>query len=194
MADYDTVRFPPKISLNAVGGPQFKTSVATMASGAEQRIQWWENDRGEWTVSHHARMPVDWQPLIAFFRVIGKGMANTFRFKDWTDYVCANGEGYFTATDGSPSRVQMVKRYTFEGFTYDRIIRKPVSGTVTTDASGLDYASGQALSGTYWYGDFDCKARLGNDAMRCQIINRNPEEGLIVGWDGIEIVEVIDED
>lgn len=193
MADFD-VRFPPKISLNAVGGPGFKTSVAMMASGAESRTQEWELDRGEWVVSHEARLPQDWEPLVAFFRVIAKGRANTFRFKDWTDFECAVGSGLFIDTEeGSPVRKQMVKRYTFGGFTYDRVITKPINGTITTNATGLDYATGIAVSGTSWSGEFDVWARLNNDPMKCQVIDRNPQEGLIVGWSGIEIVEVIHE-
>lgn len=192
--DFDDVRFPPLVSLDAVGGPRFKTSVASMASGAEQRTQWWQNDRGEWTVSFHTKRPAEWRPLVAFFRAIAKGRANTFRFKDWTDFNCANGEGFFVATSGSPVGVQMVKRYTFEGHYYDRIIRKPISGKITTDATGLDYANGIATAGTTWRGEFDCKCRLDSDPMRCQVIGRNPSEGLIVGWDGIEIVEQLTEE
>ncbi len=193
MADLDSVRFPPRISLGAVGGPRFMTSIAVMASGAESRNQDWELERGEWTVSHSARLPVDWQPLLAFFRIVA-GMANTFRFKDWTDFECAAGEGFFTTNvPGSPTVLQMVKRYTFGAYTYDRFITKPVNGTIVTDASGLNYANGTASSGTFWSGEFDCWARLNNDPMRAQVIDRNIEEGLIVGWDGIEIVEVTGE-
>lgn len=194
MADFDTVRFPSKISLNAIGGPRFKTSIAIMASGTESRVQEWELERGEWVVSHSARLPKDWQPLLSFFRAIAKGSANTFRFKDWTDFECAVGEGLFVNDEsGSPTLRQMVKRYTFEGFTYDRVIAKPINGKITTNAVGLDYATGLATSGTTWNGEFDVWARLNIDPMKCQVINRNPEEGLIVGWDGIEIVEVINE-
>ena len=106
------IRFPPRISFGAVGGPRFKTSVAAMASGAESRTQEWELERGEWSVSHTARRPEDWEPLLSFFRQAA-GMANTFRFKDWTDYICAQGAGLFVATTGSPTQKQMVKRYKF---------------------------------------------------------------------------------
>lgn len=198
--DFDNVRFPVRVSLDAVGGPRFKTSVASMASGAEQRIQWWENDRGEWTVSFHTKLPKEWRPLIAFFRAIARGRANTFRFKDWTDFTCEDGDGFFALIEGtSPAAYQMVKRYTFFGidgtpYTYDRIIRKPIEGKVTTTATGLDYSTGIASSDGAWYGEFDCMVRLDNDPMRCQIVNRNPSEGLIIGWDGIEIIEVIGDD
>lgn len=190
MADLDTIRFPPEISFNAIGGPKFQTAIAVVANGAEARTQVWERERGEWTVSHHARRPVDWQPLLAFFRVVA-GMANTFRFKDWTDYTCTNGNGYFvTADDGV--NVQMVKRYTFGAYTYDRVIKKPVLGTITTNASGLNFATGVATAGTTWYGEFDVMARLDADPMKLQMINRSVE-GFLVGWDDIQIVEVTHE-
>lgn len=190
MADLD-IRFPPRISFGAVGGPRFKTSVAVMASGAESRIQEWELERGEWTVSHSARRPEEWEPLLAFFRVVA-GMANTFRFKDWTDYICQAGDGYFVDSGGSPTQKQMVKRYTFGAYTYDRYITKPISGTIVTDATGLDYDTGLATSGTAWYGEFDCWARLDSDPMKAQVIDRG-RDGLLVGWNDIQIVEVTNE-
>lgn len=184
------IQFPPLISMNAIGGPRFNTSVATMASGAESRVQNWELERGEWTVSFSARLPRDWEPLVSFFRVCA-GMANTFRFKDWTDYVCLTGAGIFETTASGDK--QMVKRYTFGGYTYDRVITKPISGKITTDATGLDYDTGIATTGTTWYGEFDVWARLNVDPMQCRVIDRNRAEGLIVGWENIEIVEVRDE-
>lgn len=193
MADLDTVQFPPKVSLGALGGPKFLTAIAIVGNGRESRTQIWERERGEWSVSHHARMLDDvGLSLLAFFRIVA-GMANTFRFKDWSDYICLSGEGFFVdATSGSPLGKQMVKRYTFGGYTYDRVIKKPVSGTVSTDAVGLDYATGIATSGTTWYGEFDVMARLDADPMKLQVINKS-HDGFIVGWDDIQIVEVVHE-
>lgn len=200
MADFDKVRFPILHGLTAIGGPGFLTSVSTMASGKESRIQWWELERGKWVISYVAKLPSEWMPLLAFFRVISKGMANTCRFKDFMDFVCLPGEGFFIDDEeGSPVGKQMVKRYTFYGldgtpYTYDRVISKPVLGTITTDAAGLDYSRGVASSGTTWSGEFDVWVRINNDDMRNQVINRNPIEGLIITWDDIELVEVIHED
>jgi len=202
MADLN-IRFPPKISLNAVGGPGFLTSggaIPIMASGAESRTQDWELERGQWVVSHHARVPADWEPLLAFIRVVA-GMANTFRFKDWTDYICAAGSGFFVDALGSPSRMQMVKRYSFPTLTggtvtYDRYITKPIDGTVTVTGGGtVDYATGLVEGGSpsAWHGEFDCWCRLNSDIMKAQVITRSLSEGLLVGWDNIEIVEVTNE-
>ncbi len=198
MTDFDNVRFPPKISLGAVGGPRFKTSLAVMASGAESRVQEWETERGEWTVSHSVKRPIQAAELFAFVRVVGKGMANTFRFKDWPDFICEQGDGFFVDTDDSPPVKQMVKRYTFLGidstpYTYDRIICKPITGKITTDASGLDYASGQATTGTFWYGEFDCWVRQNSDWTKSQIITPKPG-GFLIAFNDIELVEVIFED
>ena len=193
MSDFDTVRFPVRVSMDARGGPRFKTSVVTMASGAESRIREWELERGEWNVSFHAKTPREWTPMLSFFRAIAAGQSNTFRFKDWLDYTCEPGEGFFVSVPGSPAQVQMVKRYTYGGQTYDRFITKPITGKVTTDASGLDYSTGLADSGSTWYGEFDCHCRLNTDVMQAQIIDKSQARGFIVGWDDIEIVEVIHE-
>jgi len=200
MADFDKVRFPAKVSLNAVGGPGFLTAVDIMSNSAEARVQEWANERGEWTVSFSSSLPSEWQPLLAFFRCIAKGMANTFRFKDWTDFECANGDGFFVDDDTlSPPGKQMVKRYNFPGLDgspnyYYRTISKPIEGKVTTDATGLDYSTGIADAGTTWYGEFDCWCRLNSDVQKLQMIDRNLGKGLIMGWNGIELVEVIHEE
>jgi uncharacterized protein (TIGR02217 family) len=192
--DFDNVRFPPRIALGAVGGPRFKTSVSEMANGRESRVQWWATERGEWTVSFSAQRQEGADKILAFFRTIGQGMANTFRFKDWNDYRCAVGDGVFIDTADSPPLKQMAKRYSFQGidgtlYTYDRVIVKPVEGAITTDASGLDYATGIANSGTTWSGEFDCWARLGSDVMKAQILTPK-EGGFVSSFDGIEIIEV----
>ena len=191
MADFDDVRFPPKISFGAVGGPRFMVTVATMASGAESRRRWWETERGEWTVSHRAKVGTAVDELLAFFRAIAQGRGNTFRFKDWADFICPVGAGFFIDTTiGSPTRRQMVRRYTFGSHTYDRIITKPINGSITYNGTGLDYATGTAATGTTWSGEFDCMVRLDEDPMKLQTVDRNPDGDLIISWDNIQIVEV----
>lgn len=194
------IRFPDRISFGAIGGPGFMTNIAVMSSGAESRNQEWEFERGEWEVAHAARLPTEYRDLQAFFR-LAAGRANTFAFKDWTDFECSISEGFFIAAEGSPSGYQMVKRYTFGGLTVDRRITKPrnngkVQITGVGSPSGLDYATGIVYSGsvpTAWAGEFDVHARFDTDVMRAESINRNPRDGLIVTWQSIPIVEVKDE-
>lgn len=199
MSIFLDIRFPDRIAFGAIGGPGFMTYVAVMSSGAESRMQEWEFERGEWEVAHAAKLPKDYQPLQAFFR-LAAGRANTFRFKDWTDFICVPGDGFFIASDGSPSGWQMVKRYTFGGLTIDRRITKPRNNNTINiigvgSPSGLDYSSGIVYGGTptAWSGEFDVHCRFDTDHMRAEAINRNPNVGLIVTWASIPIVEVKEE-
>lgn len=199
MAIFLDIRFPDRISFGAIGGAGFNTNIAVMASGAESRNQEWEFERMQWEVAQAAKLPKDYQPLQAFFR-LAAGRANTFCFKDWTDYICAAGDGFFIASDGSPSGYQMVKRYTFGGLTVDRRITKPrnnntINITGVGSPSGLDYATGIVYGGTptAWSGEFDVHCRFDTDVMRAEAINRDPGVGLIVTWGSIPIVEVKEE-
>lgn len=183
------IRFPPLISINAIGGPEFLTDVVIVASGAEARNQNWSRERLRYEVSHAARRETQWRELQAFFRIVA-GRAHSFRFKDWTDYIAVSGAGIFQDADsGSPLGKQMYKTYSFGGQTYYRKITKPVSGKITTDAVGLDYATGIATSGTFWYGQFDVHARFETDEMKAETIDKSGDE-LLVGWRSIPVIEV----
>lgn len=192
-ANFLDVRFPPLISFGAEGGAEFLTDIVVTASGFETRNQNWSQQRMRYDVAHAARREAAWRKLQAFFLVCN-GRANSFRFKDWTDYVCAAGDGIFQDADsGSPTGQQMYKVYTFGGQTYYRKITKPVSGTISITGGGtLDYSSGIVDGGTptAWSGEFDVHARFDTDAMRSETITRTPDGELIVGWRSIPIIEV----
>lgn len=190
-ANFLDIRFPEKISLNAQGGPEFLTDIVIVASGFEARNQNWSKQRMRYDVAHAARREAEWRKLQAFFLVVA-GRACSFRFKDWTDFECAAGDGVFIEDDtaGSPTVLQMHKRYTFAGQTYYRKITKPISGRITTNATGLDYSTGIAATGTSWYGEFDVHARFDTDSMQSETINKSPDGELLIGWRSIPIVEV----
>ncbi len=188
------IQFPPLISYGASGGPAFLTNIAIMANRAESRNQELQFPDGKWTISHPPHFPEDYEPLLAFFH-LAAGRANTFRFKDWTDYICAQGDGFFIDTNDSPACKQMVKRYTFGPFSYDVIISKPCdNGTIVFDGTGsLDYSNGQICGGTgntAWYGEFDKPARFDTDELVAEVVSRNKERGLLIQWKSIPIVEV----
>ena len=192
-ANFLDIRFPPLISFNAEGGAEFLTDIVIVASGAEARNQNWSRQRMRYDVAHAARREADWRQLQAFFLVVA-GRAHSFRFKDWLDYICIDGDGVFASADsGSPTGQQMYKRYRFGGQTYLRKITKPISGKVTVSGGGtLDYSSGIVDGGapTSWYGEFDVHARFDTDSMQSETMNRTPDGELIVGWRSIPIVEV----
>lgn len=185
-------RFPSEISYGAVGGPGFLTDVVATNSGDESRDSIWAYERGQWEVAHAARLPAAYRPLQAFFRAAA-GRANTFRFKDWTDFECAITEGVFTLL--TATTFQCLKRYTFGAVTFDRKIVLPIS-TITINGGTVDsvnYATGIVTmttgTPTAWSGEFDVLCRFDTDVMRAETIDRSGSQ-LIVGWRSIPIVEV----
>lgn len=182
-------RFPVDISYGASGGAGFQTDVVTVNSGFEQRNATWQDSRCMYDVAHGVKTKQQLQDLIAFFRVM-KGKANGFRFKDWTDFEVESGEGIFTAIDAT--HFQMVKRYTEAATNHDRVITKPVSGTVVvTGGTGVsvNYTTGivTVSSGTptAWTGEFDVPCRFDTDQMRVSIEDYNAYT-----WGQIPVVEI----
>jgi uncharacterized protein (TIGR02217 family) len=194
MADLD-VQFPPAISLGATGGPEFLTNIVVTEGGWEQRNQVWAQSRGRWSVGHAARIESQFAQLRAFF-MNANGRANTFRYKDWSNYIVASGQGVFTQL--TSTTFQMWRRYAFSSFSHDKKVVKPVSGTITvTGGSGasVNYATGVVTvsSGTptAWVGQFDHYARFDTDHLDAEIINltRGGVE-LVQSWPEIPIIEV----
>lgn len=136
------IRFPPEVSYGASGGAGFKTDIVAVANGNEQRNSTWPRAKGNWDVSHGVKTTAQKDALQAFFYVV-MGAAYSFRFKDWTDFsvIAANGALGTGAGAGVPV-YQMHKRYAFGGFTYDRPIYKPVSGTVVARRNGATLVVG----------------------------------------------------
>lgn len=192
MTGFRDIQFPVSISFRAVGGLDFVTNVVIVNSGREFRDQVQSQPGGYWEVSRNALLPKDYEPMQSFFmNVIGR--AYSFRFKDWTDFVATSAQGKFTAIDGT--HFQMIKRYTFGGFDFDRNITKPhATPTITGGSSpSTDLTTGivTVSSGTptAWAGEFDCHCRLDTDKMRAEQIDRHGSGGgLIIGWSSIPIV------
>jgi uncharacterized protein (TIGR02217 family) len=197
MAFLDSPRFPENVSKGAQGGPEFSTDVVVLQSGAESRTQNWAAARRKYEVSHAARLASEYDPLKAFFHVVG-GRAIGFRFKDWSDYIVPAGTGFFSPIDST--HFQLVKRYTVGASIHDRTITKPVSGATTIAGSGnytLDYTTGILLKNSgadpsSWGGEFDVPCRFDTDEMRGEIIDKTVAHSFIIAWNAIPIVEIRD--
>lgn len=138
------IQFPPSISMGAVGGPRFSTSVLILNSGFEQRNINWAKSRGEWDVSQGLKTEVDIENLLAFYYA-RQGRAYGFRFKDWSDYQVPRWDNtpgdlagfgdefaipvWFT-TDGATTTFQLTKTYSDGVVSFVRLIQKPVVGTL----------------------------------------------------------------
>ena len=212
MSFLETPRFPDDIAFWSKGGPGYNTTIIMVQSGAEQRNANWETSRARYDISKGMRTYAQVASVISFFRAV-KGRAYGFRFKDFQDY-SDDGAGVIN-TDGlgnGTSTGQLYKNYTSGSLSDQRIIQKPVSGTVavyvnevlqapTTDYT-LDATTGIItwVSGNptgsddlIWTGQFDVPVRFEQDTMK-----GGPDGGATEGgaefyvWDAVNVLEIRD--
>lgn len=134
-------RLPDEVEKNAVGGPQFKTIVTTLASGHEQRNIQWSQSRAKWDIGYglshlkEGKSQSYLNKVIEFFYA-RRGQAVGFRFKDWTDYSVNNqliGVG-----DDLLQDFQIVKIYNSTGVSYTRILSKIVENSETVTINDIE--------------------------------------------------------
>lgn len=199
MSFLETPRFPERIAYGAVGGPIFRTEIAVTGSGREQRNGAWAYPKHEWDVSQGINTAADFTTLRNFF-MVARGRHNGWRFKDWADFAATHSEGVVTGI--TATTFQLVKRYTSGSATQDRVIKKPVIGSVEIKVSGvttahtLDATTGIVTIGSApsaatvtWSGEFDVPMRFNTDKLDGRIDARNKSQGLLHVWDAIPIVE-----
>ncbi len=181
LSNFHEVSFPVPLALAASGGPERKTEVVTLASGAEARNALWAGSRRRWDVGSAVTRLDTLQVVVAFFEARG-GRLNGFRFRDaLDDRSCAPGAAV-SATDqvigtgdGVTDTFQLVKAYG----GYARRILKPVAGSVVVAVGGAPVsasvntatglvtlgaapAEGAAVTAGY---RFDCPVRFDADRL-----------------------------
>lgn len=151
---FHEVRFPDNISRGARGGPERRTQIVELASGAEERNASWANSRRRYDVAYGIRRADDLAAVVAFFEA-RNGRLHGFRFKDWADFKSCLPSQTPVSTDqpigagnGSTNTFQLAKRYTSGAQSWTRAITKPVAGTVAIALNGTPQASGWSVSTT----------------------------------------------
>ncbi|WP_444464160.1 phage distal tail protein, Rcc01695 family [Rhodobacter capsulatus] len=151
---FHEVRFPDNISRGARGGPERRTQIVELASGAEERNASWANSRRRYDVAYGIRRADDLAAVVAFFEA-RNGRLHGFRFKDWADFKSCPPSQTPGPTDqpigtgnGAATLFQLTKRYTSGSQSWTRAITKPVAGTVTIALNGAPQASGWSVSTT----------------------------------------------
>lgn len=139
---FHEVRFPIDLSFGALGGPQRRTEVVTLANGFEERNTPWAHSRRRYDAGMGLRSLDDVEVLIAFFEA-RRGQMFGFRWKDWSDFKSAVPSRAITADDqliGMGDEVrdvfQIVKNYESGTAGYARPIAKLVAGSVQVGVSG----------------------------------------------------------
>ncbi|AKS46484.1 TIGR02217 family protein [Octadecabacter temperatus] len=139
---FHEVRFPTSLSFGALGGPERRTEVVTLANGFEERNTPWAHSRRRYDAGMGLRSLDDVEVLVAFFEA-RQGQMFGFRWKDWSDHKSAVPSRANTGDDqllgmGDEERTefQIVKNYASGTASYARPITKPVFGTVLVSVSG----------------------------------------------------------
>ncbi len=155
---FHEVRFPTAISLGSSGGPERRTEIVVLGSGHEERNTRWANSRRHYDAGYGVKSLDDLHDVISFFEE-RRGKLYGFRWKDQCDHSSTlplqtvTPEDQLIATaDGVETEFQLQKTYGSTYAPYNRVINKPVEGTVqisvesnlkteTTDYT-VDYATG----------------------------------------------------
>jgi uncharacterized protein (TIGR02217 family) len=193
---FHEIQFPTAIAFHSSGGPTRKTEIVTLGSGYEERNAVWANSRRHYDVGYGVKTLDDLHAAIAFFEA-RLGRLYGFRFKDFSDYKsCAPGvtatalDQPFGTGDGVTTEFQLVKTYSSGPADWQRIIKKPVSGTVIAAVDGVTTAvtsdtttglvtfasppaSGAVLTAGF---EFDVPVRFDNDALSINLATFNAGE------------------
>ena len=82
---FHEIRFPASLSFGAIGGPERRTEIVTLANGFEERNTPWAHSRRRYDAGLGLRSLDDVALLVAFFEA-RQGQLYGFRWKDWADY------------------------------------------------------------------------------------------------------------
>lgn len=143
---FHAVRFPLDVALGARGGPERKTDVVTLASGAEERNSRWRHSRRRFNAGYGVKSRADMQAVLAFFEE-RRGRLHGFLWRDGMDFssggtVPTAGDQRIGTGDGSQTSFQLTKTYGANFDPYVRPITRPVAGSVRVAVAGAELLSG----------------------------------------------------
>ncbi len=192
---FHEVRFPLDISRGADGGPERRTDIVALGSGAEERNSRWANSRRSWNAGYGAHSLDALHAIIAFFEE-RRGRLHGFRWRDAADWKsCApqgtpgNLDQVIGTGNGSLASFQLTKTYGTTYAPWTRTITKPVAGTVKVAVAGtpktlgthftIDVTTGlvtfltgniptagQSISAGF---EFDCPVRFDTDKLEVNV-------------------------
>ncbi|MEQ6247743.1 DUF2460 domain-containing protein [Sulfitobacter sp. HNIBRBA3233] len=134
--NFHEVQFPPDLSFGAVGGPQRRVDVVTLANGYEERNTPWAHSRRVYDAGLGLRSLDDIERVIGFYEA-RLGQMFGFRWKDWSDFKSSipsakvdYADQLIATGDGETLAFQLRKTYRSGAHEYARPISKPVKGSV----------------------------------------------------------------
>ena len=152
MTAFHEILFPLDISLKSTGGPQRRTEVVLLGSGADERNARWAHSRRRYDAGYGVKTFEALSQVIAFFEE-RRGRLYGFRWRDRLDHSSAAPEADVAATDqtigagdGVTATFQLSKTYGSLYSPYQRPIAKPAPGSVRVAVAGTEASEGTAFS------------------------------------------------
>ena len=148
MTAFHEILFPLDIALKSAGGPQRRTDVVALGSGAEERNTRWAHSRRRYDAGYGVKTFEALSQVIAFFEE-RRGRLYGFRWRDRLDHSSAGPDAAVSATDqtigigdGVTANFQLRKTYGSLYSPYQRPIAKPVTGSVRVAVGATECANG----------------------------------------------------
>ena len=139
---FDDIRFPVAISRGSSGGPERRTEIVVLGSGAEERNSRWADSRRRYNAGFGVKSLNDVHEVVKFFEE-RRGRLHGFRWKDHADFKSCGPlsavsmlDQQIGVGDGVALGFPLVKRYGSGLRDHVRVIAKPVAGSVVVAVNG----------------------------------------------------------
>jgi len=149
---FHEVRFPVAISRGCSGGPERRTDIVVLGSGAEQRNARWADSRRAYNAGWGVKSLDDLHAVVVFFEE-RRGRLHGFRWRDPLDWKSCAPSATPTALDqpigtgdGTRRSFRLCKTYGALHAPWQRRISKPVAGSVRIAVAGVLADDGSAFS------------------------------------------------
>jgi len=149
---FHEILFPLDVALKSAGGPERRTDIVVLGSGAEERNARWVHSRRRYDAGYGVKTFEALSAVVAFFEE-RRGRLHGFRWRDRLDHAsAAPGSAVAPADqalgtgDGTRTAFQLVKTYGGTLAPYQRPIVKPVAGSVRVAVAGSAVAAGVAFT------------------------------------------------
>ncbi len=140
MSGFHEVLFPLDIALKSAGGPERRTEIVSFGSGREERNARWAHSRRRYDAGYGIKTLDALRSTVAFFEE-RRGRLYGFRWRDRLDQISGlsgispldQGIGI---GDGARRAFPLTKTYGGSFAPYQRMIDKPVEGSVRVAVNG----------------------------------------------------------
>jgi uncharacterized protein (TIGR02217 family) len=145
---FHEILFPLDIALKSAGGPQRRTDVVVLGSGAEERNARWAHSRRRYDAGYGVKTFDALSQVVAFFEE-RRGRLYGFRWRDRLDHSSAVPDAAVAATDqvigsgdGTIATFALCKSYGSLYSPYQRPVVKAVAGSVRVAVAGTEVEEG----------------------------------------------------